>query len=257
MRKVGASFELSATDLVGYLHCHHLTVLERAVTEGALAKPKIWDDPLLQILLERGAAHEQGYVEHLTRAGLDVTRINGVEDTNGAAAETLDAMRRGVPIIVQGALSDQGWNGRADILRRVEVPSALGDWSYEPRDTKLARETKAATILQLCLYSDLLASAQKLTPEYMYVVAPWSEFEPQEYRFADYAAYFRKVKRALGKVMAKPPAHDTYPDPGPAIVLSPCRSGDRMMPANGEPWQLTLGGRPLVTLGPVLLQSEG
>ena len=31
----------------------------------------------------------------------------------------------------------------------------------------------------------------------MYVVAPWSEFEPQQYRFADYAAYFRKVKRGL------------------------------------------------------------
>jgi hypothetical protein len=31
----------------------------------------------------------------------------------------------------------------------------------------------------------------------MYVVAPWSEFEPQQYRFADYAAYFRQVKRGV------------------------------------------------------------
>ena len=95
-------------------------------------------------LLERGAAHEQSYVEHLTRAGLAVTRIGGVEVTNGAATETLVAMQRGVPVIVQGALSNQGWSGRADILRRVEVPSALGDWSYESIDAKLARETKAA-----------------------------------------------------------------------------------------------------------------
>ena len=33
MKKVGASFEFSATDLVGYLNCHHLAALDRAVAE--------------------------------------------------------------------------------------------------------------------------------------------------------------------------------------------------------------------------------
>jgi uncharacterized protein len=212
MKKVGESFELSATDLVGYLNCRHLAALDRAVAEGALPKPKVWD-PLLQILVERGAAHERSYVEHLTKAGLDVVRIDGVEITHEAVAGTLAAMRRGVSVIAQAALSHQGWNGRADILRRVEAPSALGDWSYEPIDTKLARETKAGTILQLCLYSDLMAEAQGLPPEYIYVVAPWSDFQPQQYRFADYAAYFRRVKRALQTAMAGPAADDTYPDP--------------------------------------------
>jgi hypothetical protein len=53
MKKVGDSFELTATDRVGYLYCHHLSSLGRAVAEGALARPKVWD-PLLQILSERG-----------------------------------------------------------------------------------------------------------------------------------------------------------------------------------------------------------
>jgi predicted RecB family nuclease len=197
MKKVGVLFELSATDLLGYLHCHHLTALDRAVAEGVLSKPRIWDDPLLQVLSERGAAHEQSYVEHLINAGLDITRIKGVGVTNEAAAETLAAMNRGIPVIIQGASADRGWNGRVDVLRRVQVPSVFGDWSYEAIDTKLARETKAGTILQLCLYSELLAKAQEVVPEYMYVVAPWSDFQPQQYRFADYAAYFRKVKRAF------------------------------------------------------------
>ena len=70
----------------------HLAALDRAVAQGALAKPKVWDDPLLRILLERGASHEQNYVEHLTGVGLDVIRINDVEVTNGAAAETLATM---------------------------------------------------------------------------------------------------------------------------------------------------------------------
>lgn len=212
MKKVGNSFELSATDLVGYLHCRHLLTLDRAVAEGVLAKPIVWD-PLLQILTERGSAHERDYVEHLAAAGLDVIRITGIDMTDDAVAETLAAMRRGTPVIVQAALSHDGWGGRADILRRIEVPSSLGDWSYEAIDTKLARETKSGTILQLCLYSDLLAEAQGLSPEYMYVVAPWTEFQPQQYRFADYAAYFRKVKRALAMTITEHAAEDTYPDP--------------------------------------------
>jgi predicted RecB family nuclease len=212
MKRAKNHFDLSATDLVGYLHCHHLTALDRAVAEGALAKPKVWD-PLLQILSERGAIHEKSYIDHLTEAGLDVARIEGFDITPETAAQTLAAMRCGVPVITQAALSHEGWHGRADVLRRVETPSGLGGWSYEPIDTKLARETKAGTILQLCLYSDLLTAAQEVPPEHMYVVAPWSEFKPQLYRFADYAAYFRKVKRALQIAMAGPAIEGTYPNP--------------------------------------------
>ena len=76
-------------------------------------------------------------------------------------------------------------------LKRVERPSRWGAWSYEVIDTKLARETKGNTILQLSLYSALLGIAQGLTPEFAWVVAPGSGFEPQQYRIADYAAYYR------------------------------------------------------------------
>jgi uncharacterized protein len=141
MRKTRETFELSATDLVGYLNCHHLTSLDRAVAEGRLEKPKDWD-PLLEILWERGSIHEQNYVDHLTKSGLEVDRIGGIGVTDQAITETLTAMKNGVSVIPQGALSAQGWVGRADILRRIELPSALGDWSYEPIDTKLARRSK-------------------------------------------------------------------------------------------------------------------
>ena len=212
MKKTGTSFELSATDLVGYLNCRHLSELDRAVAVGSLVKSKVWD-PLLQILWERGSIHEQNYVTHLEQSGLEVVRIDGVDITEEAVKETLAAMKQGVAVIVQGVLSHFGWSGRVDILRRVEKPSVIGDWSYEAIDTKLARETKAGTILQLCLYSDLLAKAQGVTPEYMYVVAPWSDFEPQQYRFADYAAYFRKVQRALRESLSDQEAEESYPDP--------------------------------------------
>ena len=93
MKKVGDSLEFSATDLVGYLNCRHLAVLDRAVAEAALPKPKVWD-PLLQILSERGAAHEQNYIEHLTKAGLEVVRIDCVDHLAHARATSPNLRQR-------------------------------------------------------------------------------------------------------------------------------------------------------------------
>ena len=47
--------DLTATDLVGYLNCHHLSGLDKAVAEGALDKPKTWD-PLLELYTQLQAA---------------------------------------------------------------------------------------------------------------------------------------------------------------------------------------------------------
>ena len=110
-----------------------------------------------------------------------------------AVAHTRNAMAAGDEIIVQGAFRANGWVGRTDVLRRVETASDLGAWSYEVIDTKLARETKGGTVLQLCLYSDLVASVQGKRPIFSYVVAPWSDYEPQIYRMDDYVAYYRRV----------------------------------------------------------------
>ena len=48
-------------------------------------------------------------------------------------------MRAGTHIIYQGTLIEGDFLGHADFLRRVETPSALGPFSYELLDTKLAR----------------------------------------------------------------------------------------------------------------------
>lgn len=223
MRKKCDIFELSATDLVSYLNCRHLSALERGVAEGHLKKPYV-SDPLLKILWERGSIHEQNYIEHLTKVGLEVIRIEGFDVSPEAVDATIAAMRRGAQIIAQGAFSHQGWVGRADILSRIEVPSLLGAWSYEAIDTKLARETKAGAVLQLCLYSDLIRQVQGLAPEHMFVVVPWSDFKPQQYRFADYAAYFRRVKRELLKSLSGRGGLKSYPEPNEHCVTCAWRA---------------------------------
>lgn len=211
MKKELEVIHLSASDLIGHLNCQHLTALDMGVANGTLAEPRHWD-PLLEILRERGRHHEAAFVEHLRSQGLTAAEVGGVDITPETVAATLSAMHDGVEVIIQGALRHGRWSGRADILRRVETPSKFGSWSYEVTDTKLARETKGGTVLQLCLYADLLAQAQCRPPDYIYVVAPWSDFEPQRFRYADYAAYYRRAKAAAEAAVS---AEDepAYPDP--------------------------------------------
>jgi uncharacterized protein len=209
---------LSASDLVGHLNCHYLTYLDLAVVKGELAKPFVWD-PLREALAERGALHEQSYLNHLSANGLPVVRIDGVGVDANAFAQTINAMRGGAPIIAQGALKTGRWGGRLDILRRVEKASAFGEWSYEVIDTKLARETKGNTVLQVCLYSDLLTDAQGLAPEFAYVVTPGSGFKPQEFRYSDYAAYYRQVRTGLEHAVENGVGGGLYPEPKPHCVI--------------------------------------
>ena len=137
-----------------------------------------------------------------------------------AVEQTVDAMRAGSDVIAQATLASGQWHGRADVLLRVDRPSRLGDWSYEVVDTKLSRETRAGTILQLCLYSDLLSEVQGAACERMYVVTPRSAFVPEEYRIDDYSAFYRLVKArlltAVEDVGTPPP---TYPEPCPQCEI--------------------------------------
>ncbi|ESY55394.1 MULTISPECIES: TM0106 family RecB-like putative nuclease [unclassified Mesorhizobium] len=212
MRKIHDQVLLSATDLIGHINCGHLTNLDIQVINGTLAKPSRWD-PLLEILRERGFRHEQAFIDYLRSSGLDVIAIEGVDNAGASVKETLDAMKAGREIIVQGSLRSGRWAGRADILRRVSTPSVFGGWSYEVTDTKLARETKGGTVLQLCLYSEMLAAMQQHQPDFAHVVAPWTKFVPHSYRMADFAAYFRKAKAAVERVTEGQPGRDTYPEP--------------------------------------------
>ncbi|MBZ7924995.1 TM0106 family RecB-like putative nuclease [Ensifer adhaerens] len=212
MRRIGTDIVLSASDLVGHLNCRHLTELDLQVAHGARAKP-FRSDPLLEVLQERGFRHEQQFLDHLASLGLTATAIAGVGVTDETVDATLQAMRSGVHVIAQAALGGDRWIGRADVLRRVEVGSDLGPWSYEIVDTKLSRETKGGTVLQLCLYADLLERLQGVTPEFVHVVVPWSDFAPQMFRVADYGAFYRKARRAAEAASSVGGAPTHYPEP--------------------------------------------
>jgi uncharacterized protein len=215
MKYDAGQFRLSATDVAGHLACRHLTMLDRLAALGEIEAPANWD-PFLEVMREHGLRHEKAYLSQLEQSGGRLVRIEGAGVEPRRVAETIAAMREGAAFIVQAPLSNGIWQGRADVLRRIPMKTKLGDWGYEVIDTKLSRETKGGTILQLCLYSELVGAIQGPMAECMYVVTPWSRLDPEKHRTSDYIAYHRFVRKRLERaVELKAGTTPTYPDPKP------------------------------------------
>src|SRR6185436_4355908 len=136
---------------------------------------------------------------------IEVPKRSGAFDE--AHAATVAAMRRGAEVIYQATFSRDRWRGRADFLVRVDEPSELGSWSYEPYDTKLARTAKPAAVLQLAWYAGEIAAVQGRLPERVHVVLGTSEVET--FRPRDVEAYLRVAKRRLRSQVEERP--ETYP----------------------------------------------
>ncbi len=214
MHSLGTRLELSASDLSQFLGCRHRTALELAVANGLREEPS-WMDPLLVALQARGLDHERRYADSLRVQELT---IQDLSDSFGAdaIANSTEAMRSGVDVLLQPALRDGRWFGRPDVLRRVETKSPLGDWSYEVYDTKLAKETRGSTVLQLALYSEMLSRTQGVLPDRFHVVTPDPKATVQSFRVNDFSAYFRLVRRRLDETLLQTPdaiAAAHYPEP--------------------------------------------
>jgi uncharacterized protein len=213
MQLLDGTLVLSATDLVGQTACGHLTTLEKASVEGGPRRP-VRRDPVLDVLSRRGQERERLFLDRHRAAGRTIVEltaepVQSIAGRHAAAEATRQAMRDGAGILYQATLFDGEWFGRADFLVRVDEPSALGAWSYEVADAKLSREVKGGAILQLCLYSELLAAAQGKEPANVHVIT--GDGKSHAYRLADFAAYYRMVKRRLIDRLAAKRA--TYPEP--------------------------------------------
>jgi len=201
---------LFATNLANFLACRHIATLDRAVDAGKITRD-FYDDPGLKLLKELGLRHEQAYLSELQSQGRTVVTIPTENIPWSEAAKlTREAMQRGSEVIYQATFMAGEWGGRPDFLVRVAAPSALGDWSYEPIETKLAYSTKARALIQLCLYSELIATIQGSKPNWMHVVLGGGK-APEKFPVQRYLAFFRKIKRDFAAAIAS--ETETYPEP--------------------------------------------
>src|SRR5271157_5515328 len=178
MKLVSQQVRLSATDLSNHLACHHLSVLDLSVANGAQKAPE-WRSPDLEVVRQLGLEHERAYLRYVGSLGFAVSDLREIVSETRAVAETVALMKQGVDLISQGALAKGRWFGRPDVLRKTAQASDLGQWSYQVYDCKLALETKGTTVLQLSLYSELVADVQGRAPDWMYVVTPTEDFQPE------------------------------------------------------------------------------
>ena len=209
MRITGTTILLSASDLSTHMSCKHATFLNLQLARKVIPSPPVYDNPSLVALQQRGEEFEKDYINQLKESGKTVAEISR-GDTKEAAAQTLEAMKRGVDIIYQARLEQDCWNGWADFLIKVERPGKFGNWSYEVMDTKLSKETRAGAILQISLYSEMLAQLQGCMPKYLHIKNPAGE---HHYRIDDFAAHYRLMKKKLLQAIDQP--RETYPDPVP------------------------------------------
>src|SRR5437879_3599962 len=146
----------SATAIADFLACQHLTALNRAEAAGEIKRP-FFADPGLDLLIRLGLAHEQSYLKKLSEEQTVRADSSGIVSIptditlREAAARTVAAIRDGAEVIYQatfigGTSTEQSlgggqwpgaeqsheeaqWQGQADLLIRVDSPSALGPWS--------------------------------------------------------------------------------------------------------------------------------
>ncbi len=109
----------SATDLVGFLACEHLTNLELAAVGGLVQRP-LRVDPELDRVVKRGYEHEQRFLADRRNEGMAIVEIapdGSIEDRGEllreSASRTLDAMRAGTQLIYQATFLEGHWRGGA------------------------------------------------------------------------------------------------------------------------------------------------
>ncbi len=171
--------------------CEHHTTLELESIYGSLTKsPESDEDKLIK---KAGNTHEQRYLEILQEKGLQIVNIKErTKSLEEQCEATILAMHQGVEIIYQAAFQSGQLIGYADFLRRVPIPSQLGDYSYEVLDTKLALSERAKFVLQLSCYAYLLEQIQGVLPQHVWLIL--GNFKEVSYRTLDYIHYFLHIK---------------------------------------------------------------
>ncbi len=210
----------SPTDLVRFLGCNHATALDLLrLRDPANAPALAEDDAMAALVQQAGLEHEERFRARLADEG-GLVEIPVPAPLAERARLTVEAMRQGAPAIFQAAFLQPPWSGFADFLIRVQEPSAFGDWSYEPVDTKLARSPKASHLVQLGLYAQMIAAIQGRAPRRVHVEL--GDGRRESFRLVDFA---KVLAAATDRFMAfvESGAGQTTPEPCAACPLCPWR----------------------------------
>jgi predicted RecB family nuclease len=156
---------ITATQLYSYLTCPHRVVMD------AIGDPAERDvtTPFMQLLWERGTAHERDTMADLGSPFLDLSALKGDEKE----AATREAIMRREPLIYSGRLSSHELLGEPDLLRlegggyaAIDIKSGAG---RESADVEGEGRLRKEYGVQLALYTDILTRMGLAAGRYGYI----------------------------------------------------------------------------------------
>jgi len=197
MQKSGDKLIFAPSDLCRFMESPFVSWMDRVHFGSPRKFQPDSDSETDKLLQERGLEHERAFLNQLQADKRDVCDVSGARDR---FSETKQAMRSGIEVIYQAALRNDQFVGYADFLIRASGASELGEFHYEPWDTKLALYAKPYHVIQLACYADLLAGVQGQLPESLYIVL--GNKDVKTLRTADYLYHYRQVLRCFLKQQA-------------------------------------------------------
>lgn len=157
---------ITASQLYSYLTCPHRVVMD------VVGDPAVRDEPspFVQLLWERGTAHERDVMLSLGKSCVDLSSLKGEEKETA----TREAISRREPLIYSGRLSVHELLGEPDLLRwerdgyaAIDIKSGAGRESADAEgDGRLRREYG----VQLALYTDILTRMGLSAGRYGYIL---------------------------------------------------------------------------------------
>jgi hypothetical protein len=201
MYRSSSNIILSATNLSGFSECEHKTVLDLAVTAGALARPG--QNDLERKMLElRGREHEARVLAHYRAEHRNVVTIATKPAPSErsfveAADETEVAMRDGAD---PGVLFDCAWLGGPDFSVRApgREPSSGPLLRGCRREASSPGESpRRTTALRVHRPLGAPERLQGRTPEHFWSASGGDDVAPAPHRTADYTAYYPQMRARL------------------------------------------------------------
>ncbi len=227
MQLVNGKLRVSASDLVAFSRCSHITHLDKKVVRGELERP-VRDDALLQLLQRKGEIHEENYRRALEGQGLAIETVEAHDEAGLRASpeerfrqsvqRTLQAIAAGKEVVYQAAFLDDDpslpveWRGHVDFLRRARE-DGIEEGTWVPEDTKLAGKVSVNAVIQLLDYADHITRVTGRRPSRIAIVhgRGQMEFARSEFEVVDLDAYYRALKRDFTRELEN--SSESYPMP--------------------------------------------
>lgn len=183
----------SPSDLTLFMNSPYASAMERlCLYDSSLLELADPEDEMLTHLQQKGDEHEKAVDQSLRDKGLDVVKIQRSSE-EVMARETLEAMKVGREVILQGYLIHDSFAGLPDYLVKVSGKSNFGDWHYEIWDSKLANSVKPYFIVQICCYVDLLQQVQGIRPKELAIKL--GNGDTVRLRVENYFSYYLSLKK--------------------------------------------------------------